>query len=65
MLNDSPIIPSISGHKSFVGFLYLEYTYNNPVVNIFIKLLTDTVSTGGGVEADEEKAAANQELLSK
>ena len=58
-------LPSISGHKSFVGFLYLEYTYNNPVVNIFIKLLTDTVSTGGGVEADEEKAAANQELLSK
>ena len=58
-------LPSISGHKSFVGFLYLEYTYNNPVVNIFIKILTDTVSTGGGVEADEEKAAANQELLSK
>ena len=32
---------------------------------MFIKLMTDTVSTGGGVEADEEKPAANPELLSK
>ena len=71
MLNDSltillpSLLPSISGHKSFIGFLYLEYTYNNPVVNMFVKLMTDTVSTGGGVEADEEKPAVNPELLSK
>ena len=32
---------------------------------MFVKLMTDTVSTGGGVEADVEKPAANQELLSK
>ena len=32
---------------------------------MFIKLVTDTVSTGGGADADEEKATANQELLSK
>jgi len=32
---------------------------------MFIKLMTDTVSTGGGVEADEEKPAVNPELLSK
>ena len=68
MLNDSltilhlSLLPFISGHKSFIGFLYLEYTYNNPVVNMFVKLMTDTVSTGGGVEADEEKAAIHQEI---
>ena len=68
MLNDSltillpSLLPSISGHKSFIGFLYLEYTYNNPVVNMFVKLMTDTVSTGGGVEADEEKAVIHQEI---
>jgi len=56
------LFPSVSGHKSFIGFLYLEYTYNNPVVNMFVKLMTDTVSTGGGVEADEEKAAIHQEI---
>ena len=60
-----PYLPSTSGHKSFIGFLYLEYTYNNPVVNMFIKLMTDTVSTGGGAGADEEEAAINQEILSK
>ena len=54
--------PSISGHKSFIGYLYLEYTYNNPVVNMFVKLMTDAVNAGGG---DEEKAAINQEILSK
>ena len=54
--------PFISGHKSFIGFLYLEYTYNNPVVNMFVKLMTDAVNTG---EGDEEKAAINQEILSK
>ena len=47
---------------AFIGFLYLEYTYNNPVVNMFVKLMTDAVNAGGG---DEEKAAINQEILSK
>jgi len=30
---------------AFIGFLYLDYTYNNPVVNMFVKLLMDTDST--------------------
>ena len=29
---------------AFIGFLYLEYTYNNAVVNMFVKLMTDAVS---------------------
>ena len=36
-----------AGHKAYIGFLYLEYTYNNPVVNMFVKLLMDAVSTQG------------------
>ena len=52
-----------SGHKAFNGFLYLEYTYNNSVVNMFVKLMTDVVSEQGGSARDPEKAAANQEPL--
>ena len=29
---------------------------------MFVKLMTDTVSTGGEVEADEEKAVIHQEI---
>ena len=29
------------GHKTYLGFLYMEYTYNNPVANTFVALLTD------------------------
>ena len=67
LLNDIPSsLPSISGHKSFIGFLYMEYTYNNPVVNIFAKLMTDAVNRGGEAEEKaEQKAAINQEILSK
>ena len=52
-----------SGHKAFNGFLYLEYTYNNSVVNTFVKLMTDVVSEQGGSARDPEKAAANQDTL--
>ena len=37
-----PPLP-VSGHLAFIGFLYLEYTYNNAVVNMFVKLMTDAV----------------------
>ena len=37
---------TIVGHKTYLGFLYLEHTYNNPVANTFVALLTD----GGGQE---------------
>jgi len=32
-----------SGHKAYVGFLYLEHTYNNAVVNMFVKLMMNVV----------------------
>ena len=31
----------MSGHKNYLGFLYLEHTYNNSVANTFVALLTD------------------------
>ena len=37
-----PPLP-VSGHLAFIGFLNLEYTYNNAVVNMFVKLMTDVV----------------------
>ena len=56
-----------AGHRSFNGFLYLEYTYNNAVMNMFVKLMTDVVSTEGGRGSadDQEKAASNQEPLTQ
>jgi len=69
LLNDGVtiiIIPT-AGHKAFNGFLYLEYTYNNAVMNMFVKLMTDVVSTEGGSGSayDQEKAAANQEPVTQ
>ena len=45
---------------AFIGFLYLEYTYNNAVVNMFVKLMTDAVSMpneNGYVSPTEEVEA--------
>ena len=36
------------GYKTYIGFLYLEYTYNNPVVNVFVKLLSSDVMNENG-----------------
>ena len=62
LLNDyvTIIIPTV-GHKAFNGFLYLEYTYNNAVMNAFVNLMTDIVSSEGGRgnAYDQGKAAAN------
>jgi len=56
-----------AGHRAFNGFLYLEYTYNNAVMNMFVKLMTDVVSTEGGRGSayDQEKAISNQESLTQ
>ena len=45
---------------AFIGFLYLEYTYNNAVVNMFVKLMTEAVSMhdeNGYVSPTEEVEA--------
>lgn len=30
------------GYSTYLGFLYLDYAYNNAVVHVFIKLLVDS-----------------------
>ena len=35
-----------SGHKAYVGFLYLEHTYNNAVMNMFVTLMMNAVRAG-------------------
>jgi hypothetical protein len=39
------------GNKIYKGFLYLEHTYNNPVANTFVALLTD----GSDQEGEKSK----------
>lgn len=31
------------GHKTYIGFLYLEHTLNNPVLNVFASMLLEAV----------------------
>ena len=32
-----------SGHRTYVGYMYLEYTRNNAVLRTFVQLLVDQV----------------------
>ena len=40
MLYDSIII--LTGHKAYVGFIYLNHAYNNPIIHTFIRLLSES-----------------------
>ena len=35
------VLLSSPGHKTYIGFLYLEHTQNNSVLNVFVSLLLD------------------------
>ena len=58
----------LTGHKAFLGFFYLDYAYNNAVVHVFVKVLSEAVegnrsresSTLGspGVESGEGRITA-------
>ena len=39
----SHILYYVIGHKSYLGFFYLYYAYNNAVVHVFIKNLKDSL----------------------
>ena len=30
-----------SGHNAYSGFLHVEHAYNNPVVHVFVSLMTE------------------------
>ncbi len=32
-----------AGHKAYLGFMYLDYTYNNAVVHVFLGILKHTL----------------------
>ena len=32
-----------TGNRTFIGYMYMEYTYNNAVVRVFVKLLQESV----------------------
>ena len=37
------------GHNAYVGFLYLEHTYNNAVVQMFMRLMVGSLIKSGRV----------------
>ena len=50
----------VIGHKSYLGFFYLYYAYNNAVVHVFIRNLKDSLSDNADAQqmhnsVDEEK----------
>lgn len=43
----------LTGHKKYLGFLYLYSTYNNAIIHVFIKLLRNSVANDrnkGGIQ---------------
>ena len=63
------MVPSISGHKAFLGFFYLDYAYNNAVMHVFIENLKDslddnlnTPSSSGspGTEGESDRIATHR-----
>ena len=62
-------VHSISGHKAFLGFFYLDYAYNNAVMHVFIENLKDsldddpnTPSSSGspGMEEETDRIATHR-----
>ena len=47
------------GHKSYIGFLYLEHTLNNPILRVFSELLLEGQQKR---EAKEERAFRDKAL---
>lgn len=43
MYNTSIHLMSLLGHRAYIGFLYLNYNYNNAVVHVFISLVQNQV----------------------
>ena len=40
-----PVLPA--AHMTYIGFIYMDYTQNNSVVNTFVNLLRKTVKQSG------------------
>lgn len=43
-----------SGHKTYVGFMYLEHTQNNSVLNVFVQLMLQSVGAGHNKMEDQD-----------
>ena len=39
----STLFFKFAGHRAFLGFFYLDYAYNNPVIHVFIKVLKESL----------------------
>ena len=57
----------ISGHKSFLGFFYLHYAYNNAVVHVFMKILKESIHDDPSTPMDspvyEEEGSLGKGIL--
>ena len=50
------IIIFLTGHKKYLGFLFLYSTYNNAVVHVFIRLLINSKGSRGTLNAARSAA---------
>ena len=62
----SPCNSTCSGHRTYVGYMYLEYTYNNAILRAFLHVLSSlqrqsSPATHG--HRDEEVTAISQDSL--
>ena len=45
--------PPPAGHKTFLGFLYMDYCYNHPVLHVFSHVLENSVHKDRGKDEEE------------
>ncbi len=49
-----------AGHRTFIGYIYMEYVYNNPVLRMFVKLLLDSVGEEAKVRKNPSRASISK-----
>ena len=54
-------ITCTAGHEAFLGFVYLDYTYNNAVVHVFINLLRTSVRLNHTSQVSMQNVLSNEE----
>ena len=52
-------------HRAFLGFFYLDYAYNNPVMHVFIKVLKESIYDDPSIPLIEKIANGEEESLKK
>lgn len=51
------------GHKDYLGFIYMDYCYNNPVMHVFSHLLEHSIDKGKKLETEVDVELVGADIL--